>query len=71
MDSNWTHEDISISNWAERRPMCGIVFMNLPTDDSDATMIGQVGTLLQEVGHHWLVPRDLKFRLPQGDTPDV
>jgi hypothetical protein len=67
MDSNWWYEDIGIGDGATRRPMRGIVFMRLPTDDSDNTMVAQVGTLLQEVAHHWLVPRDLKFSSPRGE----
>jgi hypothetical protein len=65
---NWSREDMGVSDWDSRRPMRGIILMDLPNDDSDETMVDQIGTLLQEVGHHWLVPRDLKFRSPQGEV---
>jgi hypothetical protein len=67
LDPNWRFEDIGISDWDTRRPMRGIVLMDLPEDNSDETMVAQVGTLLQEVGHHWLVPPDLNFRSSQGE----
>src|SRR5215510_681667 len=51
-EPNHSREDIGI----QPRPMRGIIYMKPPTDDSDNTLVDQVGTLLHEVGHHWLVP---------------
>src|SRR5260370_37479752 len=46
------------------RPMRGVIQMDVvPADDQPATIQAHVETLLQEVGHQWLVPPDLKFRI--------
>ena len=56
---NFAFEDMSVTP----RPMRGIVEMeNVPRDISDGTIRHQVSTLLQEAGHHWLVPRDLLIK---------
>src|SRR5689334_15895841 len=51
---NHGHMDMGISP----RPLRGIVYMNVPGDTSDAALVDHTSTLLQEVGHHWLVPND-------------
>jgi hypothetical protein len=57
------HEDMSV------RPhrMRGIVRMgSVPGDSSAETIKNHVHTVLQEVGHHWLVPFDLSMRTTDG-----
>src|SRR5688572_15305620 len=56
--ANWGFEDLS----KQPRKMRGIVEMgSVPGDSGESTVRGQVTTLLQEVGHHWLVPANLRF----------
>jgi hypothetical protein len=57
------HEDLRV------RPhrMCGMVRMgSVPGDSSAETIKDHIHTVLQEVGHHWLVPADLGMRVDAG-----
>ena len=57
------HEDMRV------RPhrMCGMVRMgSVPGDSSAETIKDHIHTVLQEVGHHWLVPADLGMRVDAG-----
>ncbi len=58
-------EDLSV---APRR-MRGIVHMPTPNVGSVSSIASHLSVLLQEVGHHWLVPRDLKARVNGVETP--
>lgn len=61
--ANWAFEDLSKAP----RKMRGIVEMGaVPRDSSDETIRGQLTTILQEVGHHWLVPANLRFNTAEG-----
>jgi hypothetical protein len=58
---NHSHEDMTVSP----RPLRGIIEMsNAPGDTATLTLQDQIGTMLQEVGHHWLVPYDLLISHP-------
>jgi hypothetical protein len=61
--ANWSFEDLS----KQPRKMRGIVEMGaVPGDSTAATLRGHITTILQEVGHHWLVPANLRFNTPDG-----
>src|SRR5215208_328296 len=48
---------------AAPRPRRGVVQMGVPpTDSSEASLQDQIGTMLQECGHSWLVPYELGIR---------
>lgn len=62
--ANHSWEDMDITP----RPLRGIVEMtNIPVrqlpDDYRQEIRDELHTLLQEVGHHWLVPEQLRFRV--------
>src|SRR4051812_41359572 len=50
---------------ARPRPLRGRTNIALPTDTQGAQqwISDAVGTLMEEIGHHWLVPRDLAFTI--------
>jgi hypothetical protein len=63
-DANWSFEDLS----KKPRKMRGIVQMGAPPASlGNQTVQEQMSTMLQEVGHHWLVPANLRFFA--GPTP--
>ena len=46
----------------------GVVRMGpTPGDTSAQTMQGQLRTMLEEIGHHWLVPADMRLGRARGD----
>ncbi len=62
--SQHAHEDMGL----EPRPMRGIIRMNqLPGNLSIPALKSHLRVVAQEVGHHWLVPHDLRFRQENGD----
>lgn len=63
----WAFEDLGKSP----RKMRGIVRMGaVPPNLTEDTVRAQISVMLQEVGHHWLVPSDLAFR-PAGTIVSV
>ena len=60
---NHWHEDMDV----RPRPMRGLIHMDVPADESDAVQAEHLRVLFEEVGHHWLVPDDLRFRTPRGE----
>lgn len=64
VSSEHAHEDMGV----EPRPMRGIIRINrLPRDLSVPELKSHLRLVAQEVGHHWLVPHDLRFRQENGD----
>ncbi len=66
----WAYEDLSITP----RKMRGIIRMVMPNNANLATIRRHIHVILQEVGHHWLVPQTLKIKtngtvrpLPKND----
>jgi hypothetical protein len=64
----WGFEDLTTSP----RKMRGIIRMGgVPPNLTEDTVRGQIGVMLQEVGHHWLVPWDLAFEDSTGSRVSV
>jgi hypothetical protein len=57
-----SHMDLNITP----RPFRGLVRMGQIPGDVGTAIAGTLSVLLQEVGHHWLVPSDMKFNISGG-----
>src|SRR5262245_34620949 len=59
----WSYEDLTQAP----RKMRGIIRMGGPPPNLEEVIVrDQISVMLQEVGHHWLVPWDLAFATPTG-----